>query len=171
MLSKEELEAYCKEYYLPVYKYCMSRLSNKEDAEDATQETFVIFSKKGHLIEENHIKAWLMATAHYVVLKEYRRRTYAKNKEETLKGETPELYNKIRTFEEDMVDYYIEKYIEDVYARLTDREKELFDLCSDGNLKTGQIAEILGVDAHACSMRKKRLKEKCREIMLEILFC
>ena len=46
----------------------------------------------------------------------------------------------------------------------------MFDLYSDGTLKTGQIAEILGLEPHACSMRKNRLKEKCREIMLEILF-
>ena len=63
LLSKEEVEVYCKEYYVPIYKYCMYFLSNKEDAEDATQETFVVFSKKGHLIDEEHIKMWLLRTA------------------------------------------------------------------------------------------------------------
>lgn len=170
MLSKEELEAYCREYYLPVYKYCTSRLSNKEDAEDATQETFVIFSYKGHLLEEKHISSWLLTTAHHMVLKEYKRRSIVKDKVCVFDEEMTELSRKVRNVEEDLVDYYIEKHIEDIYVRLSDREKELFDLCSDGTIKTGQIAQILGLDAHACSMRKKRLKEKCREIMLEILF-
>lgn len=170
MLSKEEVEAYCKEYYLPIYKYCMSRLSNKEDAEDATQETFVIFSKKGHLLEDKHIEGWLLTTAHHMVLKEYKRRSFVKDKECSFDEEMIELSKRVRTFESDLVDYYIEKHIEDIYERLSDREKELFDLYSDGNIKTDQIAQILGLDAHACSMRKKRLKEKCREIMLEILF-
>ena len=43
MLSKEELEAYSKEYYADVYRYCLCCLSNKEDAEDATQEVFARF--------------------------------------------------------------------------------------------------------------------------------
>ncbi len=170
MLSKEEQEAYCKKYYLLVYKYCLYALSNKEDAEDATQETFVVFSKKGHMLEERHIKPWLLSTAHNMVLKEYRKRTVAKNKLIVFDEEMTELSRKVRTFEEDIIDYYVVKYIEDVYARLSDREKELFDLYSDGTLKTAQIAQIMGLDSHTCSMRKTRLKEKCRDIMMEILF-
>lgn len=170
MLSKEDLENYCKEYYLLIYKYCMSRLSNKEDAEDVTQETFVIFSKKGHLLEERHIRAWLMATAHNLVLREYKKRSTDKDKVCVFSEQMTELSQRVRTFEDDLLDYYIEKHIEDIYERLSDREKELFDLCSDNTVKTGQIAQILGLEPHACSMRKKRLKEKCREIMLEILF-
>ncbi len=170
MLSKEELELYCKEYYVPVYRYCMSRLSNKEDAEDATQETFIIFSKKGHMLEKEHIKPWLFTTAHHMVLKEYKRRTAVHGKECSYDEEILELSRKFRSFEEDIVNYYAERYIEEVYARLSDREKELFDLFSDNTLKAGQVAQMLGMEIHACSMRKKRLKEKCRDIMMEILF-
>ncbi len=170
MLSKEELEAYCREYYATIYRYCLNRLSNKEDAEDATQETFAVFSRKGHLIEEFHIRPWLLTTAHHMVLKEYKRRSRAQDKECVYDEEILELSLKFRSLEEDIVDYYGERYIEEVYARLTDREKELFDLFSDNNIKTGDVAQMLGMDIHACSMRKKRLKEKCRDIMIEILF-
>ena len=68
MHTKEELEAYSKEYYLQIYKYCMSRLSNKQDAEDAAQDTFVVFSEKAHLLEDEHIQSWLFTTAHHMVL-------------------------------------------------------------------------------------------------------
>lgn len=170
MLSKEELEAYCREYYLPVYKYCMSRLSNKEDAEDATQETFVIFCRKRHILEEEHIKSWLYTTAHHMVLREYKKRSLKNDKEYVFDEQMTELSKKVRTLEDDLVDYYISKYIDDIYARLSIREKELFDLCSDNNLKSGQIAQLLGLDSHTFSMRKLRLKEKCRDIMTEILF-
>ncbi len=170
MLSKEDLEGYCKEYYLPVYKYCFSRLANKEDAEDATQETFSIFIEKADFLEKNNIKAWLFATAHHMVLKEYKRRAVERSNECVFDEELAELSLKVRKFEEDLVDNSIERYINEIYERLSDREKELFDLCRNGNLKIGQIADILGLEPHACSMRKKRLKERCREIMLEILF-
>lgn len=170
MLSKEELESLSKEHYPSVLRYCMSRLSKKHDAEDAAQETFAVFSEKGQILEKDHVKPWLITTAHHMVLKEYVRRSKEKDRECVFDENMTELSKKVRTFEEDLVDYYIDRYIKDIYARLSNREKELFDLYSDGTLKTGQIAEILGLEPHACSMRKKRLKEKCREIMLEILF-
>lgn len=170
MLSKEEVESYCKEYYVPIYKYCFYFLSNKEDSEDATQETFVVFSKKGHLIDEKHVRTWLFRTAHNMILRQYKKRYTKTNQECVFDEALLEASQKFISFEEEMVSYYGERHIEEVYSRLNDREKELFDLYSDGTLKTGQISNLLGVDPHTCSMRKKRLKEKCREIMLEILF-
>ena len=170
LLSKEEVEAYAEEYYASIYKYCIYFLSNKEDAEDATQETFVVFSRKGHLIEEEHIKMWLFRTAHNMILREYKKR-YTKTNRECVFDETLlEASRKFTSFEENMVSYYGERHIKEVYNRLSDREKELFDLYSDGTLKTGEISQMLGVEPHACSMRKGRLIEKCRDIMKEILF-
>lgn len=170
LLSKEEVEAYAEEYYIPVYKYCMFFLSNKEDAEDATQETFAVFSKKGHLIDEEHIKPWLLRTAHNMILREYKKRYTKTNKECVYDEALLEASRKFTSFEEDMVSYYGERHVKEVYSRLSDREKELFDLYSDGTVKTGEISKLLGLEPHACSMRKKRLIEKCRDIMKEILF-
>ena len=170
MLSKDELDGYCREYYSYIFNFCYSRLRNTEDAEDATQETFVAFSKKAHLLDSRHIKAWLATTAHYIILNEYRRRSQVAERDSDLKDEVKELSRKITTFEEGLVDCYIEKYVDEIYEKLNDREKMLFDLYSSGNMKTGEIAEIMGLEPHACSMRKKRLVEKCREIMIEILF-
>ena len=170
MLTKEKMEEYSREYYFPVYKYCMSKLSNRQDAEDAVQETFLVFSNKGHLLEEQHIKAWLFAVAHNMIMKEYKRRLVAKDKKIVFDEAMTEHSKKITTIEESLVDYYFERFKDEIYSRLTDKEKDLYDLYSDGNIKTGQIAQIMGLEPHACSMRKKRLKEKCREIMMEILF-
>ena len=170
MLSKEEVEAYAKEYYVPIYKYCLHFLSNKEDAEDATQETFVVFSRKGHLIDEEHIKMWLFRTAHNMILREYKRRYIKTNKECVFDEALLEASRRFTSFEEDMVSYYGERYINEVYNRLSDREKEVFDLYSDGTLKTAAISQILGIEPQASSMRKNRLKEKCRDILKEILF-
>ncbi len=170
MLTKEDVEIYSKEYYFPIYKYCMSKLSNHQDAEDATQETFMIFSQKGHMLEEQHIKAWLFAVAHNMIMKEYKRRLVAKDKKIIVDEAMTEHSKRIITIEESLVDYYFERFEDEIYSRLTDKEKLLYDLYSDGNIKTGQISQIMGLEPHACSMRKKRLKDKCKEIMLEILF-
>ena len=84
--------------------------------------------------------------------------------------EIKEFTCRTRSFEEELASYYLERNIKDIYARLSEKEKELFDLCIDGNIKTGEMAEILGLEPHTCSMRKKRLKEKCLDIMIDILF-
>lgn len=170
MLNKEELEAYCKEYYADVYRYCLCCLSNKEDAEDATQDTFVVFSKKGHLLDEIHIKPWLFRTAHHMILRAYKKRYTKTNKECVYDEALLEASRRVRTFEEDIVSYYGERYEKEVYERLSERDKEFFELYGDGFLKTGAIAQLLGLDPHACSMGKGRLIERCRDIMKEILF-
>ena len=170
MLSKEEIEVYSEEFYAPIFKYCMKRLSVKSDAEDAAQETFAVFSEKGHLLNPAHVKPWLLTTAHYMVLKEYQRRYVKKDKECYFDEEMTELSRKVRSFQDDLIDYYMESHLDEIYSRLNEREKEIFDLYSDGSMKTGEIAKLLGTDPHACSMRKKRVEEKCRDIMEEILF-
>lgn len=170
LLSDEKIEEYCKEYYSSILKYCMGFLSKKEDAEDATQETFAVFSQKGHLIDEKHVKLWLYRTAHYKILIEYKKRYMRKDNECGFSDELLEASDKFASLEENMISYYSERYTKEIYERLSDREKELFDLYNDGALKTGEISKILGLEPHACSMRKKRLIEKCRDIIREILF-
>lgn len=170
MLSKEELEAYCRKYYVTVYNYCFRYLSNKEDAEDATQNTFVVFNEKGPALEDQHVVLWLLRTAHYMVLKECKQRNRKNNNECVFDEEILEASQKFASLDDYIVSYYGERFAEEVYNRLPDKDKEVFDLYSDGTLKPGTISEILGIDISACSMRKKRLKEKCREILIEILF-
>ncbi len=170
MLSTDELESYCREYYSPIFRYCLFFLTNKEDAEDATQETFLVFSKKRHLLEEKHIGAWLYRTAHNIILREYKKRYLKTNKESPLTDKALEMFHKYESFEENMISYYMPRHLREIYERLDEKEKELFELCLDNRMKTAQIARILGIEPHACSMRKKRLKDRCREIMGAILF-
>ncbi len=170
MLTKEEMEEYSDKFYAHIFKFCMKRLCNKSDAEDATQETFVVFSHKGHMLNHEHVLPWLLTTAHHMILKEYQRRTVTKEKVCTFDEEMLTLSRKVRSFEEDMVDFYFERHLKEIYSRLNDREKEIFDLYSDGTKKTAEIAQLLGLEPHTCSMRKTRLEAKCRDIMLEILF-
>ncbi len=171
MLSKEQFEKYSKEYYNSVYKYCMYRLENKEDAEDITQDTFLIFSQKYHLIEdEKYVKAWLYDTAHNLILREFKKRQRKINKESVFDEDLLEGSIKCRRFEDDVVSLYGEKYENDVYESLSEKDKEDYELFTDGTIKPGEIAKLLNLEGHASSMRRKRLKERCREILSEILF-
>lgn len=170
LLSTEELDRYCREFYSPIFRYCMYFLTNKEDAEDVTQETFLIFSNKGQLLEERHIGTWLYKTAHNLILREYQKRRTKTDKETALEDKALELSHKYISFEENMISYYLPRHLKEIHSLLPDKDKKLFELCLDGTKKTAQIAQILGIEPHACSMRKKRLRIKCEEIMYKILF-
>lgn len=170
MLSREQMETYCKKHYGDIFKYCMYKLNNKEDAEDATQETFFVFSKKGHLVDEEHVRPWLFITAKYVVYRMYRNRKNELSRTTEFNEDMPELVRSFHSFEQDVIDLYSDRFIEYIYPRLTEKEKELYELYSEGTMKTAEMARILGIEPHNCSMRKKRLRERFRELMLEIMF-
>lgn len=170
MLNQEELAEFSKQHYPMVLKYCSKRLSNSEDAKDLTQEVFLVFTQKCHLIEEEHVVPWLFATAHKMLLREYKKHAQNSGRSFSYNESVDELAKKIKVIEDDIIDYYSEKYVDEIYSRLTPSEKKMFDLFSDGTIKTGEIAKIVDIEPHACSMRKKRLKEKCCDIMEEIIF-
>ncbi|MBQ3137073.1 MAG: sigma-70 family RNA polymerase sigma factor [Clostridia bacterium] len=170
MLSSEALEAYSEQYYSMILKYCTYKLSNKEDGEDAAQETFFVFSKKAHLLDEGHIKYWLIATANNIILREYKKRRLSMERYVAFDENMDELSRSCHTFQESLVDCYEDRFIREVYERLTDKEKEIYFLVNDNRVKTADAAKILGIEPHAFSMRKKRFKERYRELLRECLF-
>jgi len=170
LLNDKQMEAYARQYYNDIFRYCMWKLNNREDAKDATQEAFLVFSIKGHLIDEKHVRPWLYVTANYMVLRMYRKRQTEQGILKEYKDDVPELVQKLSSVEEDVIDLYGERYIEEIYSRFNEKERMLYDVFKECDGKTALMARALDITPHACSMRKKRLKDRCREIMLEIMF-
>lgn len=94
-----------------------------------------------------------------MVLKEYKRCIVAKDKECIFDENILELSRKARYFEENLIDCYIDQYIPETRSQLNESDKELLDLYSDGNSKTGKISQLLGIEPHTFSMRKNVLKK------------
>lgn len=171
MLSEEQLEAYSKEYYNVVYKYCMKYLGNKEDAEDATQTTFLEFSKKHeNIISEEHIKPWIYAVAKNIIMREYTKRKRKLGKESVFDEELFEGNMRCSRFEDGIVDVYGEKFEREIYESMSPGEREIYDLYTDDLLKPHEKAKILGISGHASSMKGHRLKERFRDKLKEKLF-
>lgn len=75
--AKEDLRAFTalyERYVDRVYRYCYSRLGNKEQAEDATSEVFLKAVAALHRYQDVLFAAWLFRIAHNVVVDVYRRR-------------------------------------------------------------------------------------------------
>ncbi len=170
LISKEEMDKICEEHYSYILKFCRSRLKSKEDAEDVAQETFLLLAEKAHIIEDRHLKAWLSSVAAKKIISMQAKRKKELERFTTFEEEMQGLEERATTLQSTIATEYAEKFINTAYSRLTDKEKILFDLVSDGMKKEGEIAEELGIADHACYMRKNRLIAKVKENIRELLF-
>lgn len=66
-MNKENFDNIVKQYYQLIYRYCLSRLSEPNAAQDCTQEVFLTFYKKIAVLEDDNILGWLYRTASNLV--------------------------------------------------------------------------------------------------------
>jgi RNA polymerase sigma-70 factor, ECF subfamily len=62
-------------YYPSLYRFAFSLTRNESEACDLTQETFLIWARKGHQVrDDSKVKSWLFTTLHREYLQKHRRR-------------------------------------------------------------------------------------------------
>ena len=75
MSADLEFEKLVKLYYRDLYRFGFSLTGSEADASDLTQETFYIWARKGHQLNDPaNVKGWLFTTLHREFLKICRRR-------------------------------------------------------------------------------------------------
>ena len=75
MSADLEFENLVKLYYRDLYRFGFSLAGSEADAADLTQETFYIWARKGHQLNDPaNVKGWLFTTLHREFLKICRRR-------------------------------------------------------------------------------------------------
>lgn len=63
-MTDSEFEIYARRYSDTVFRVALNILKNKEDSEDALQNTLIRFYKNAYKLKgEEHIKAWLIRVA------------------------------------------------------------------------------------------------------------
>lgn len=75
--SDLEFQALYDTYAVTLYQICILRLANKEDAEDAVQDTFIRAYTKMPLLPPEEAKAWLIRVA-VNLCKDYRKSIFRK---------------------------------------------------------------------------------------------
>ena len=137
-----------------LYRICLVMLKNSADAEDAVQETFIIYIQRSPAFKsESHRKAWLITVATNKCRDMLRYRTRHKTEsEELLNG------------------YAIEKEesgILDALMELPEKYKTPLMLFYIDQYKLDEISDIMGISLSAAKMRlsrgRKLLKEKYRK--------
>jgi RNA polymerase sigma-70 factor, ECF subfamily len=76
MDRETEFERLVNLYYQSLYRFAFSLTRQESDACDLTQETFYIWARKGHQLQDiSKVKSWLFTTLHREYLQRRRRST------------------------------------------------------------------------------------------------
>ena len=73
-MSQDDSEQIVARHYEPLYRFAFSLTRSEPDAWDLTQQTFYLWSTKGHQLRDvSKVKTWLFTTLHRVFLAGRRR--------------------------------------------------------------------------------------------------
>ncbi len=175
MITNERLEEICQEQYRAVFRYCVLQLRNNHDADDATQDVFLLLRQKSATLEDTNIKAWLYDVAQNFINR--KKAEYAKasclslNREDDLliieKNGGIEQTGEIEI--EEIDDEKILLLRDEAIASLSRDEAELYEEVYINKKTSAQIAQGKGISVHAVELRRCRLKAKLKKIAGESL--
>src|SRR5688572_6445725 len=75
MSQQTDFEKLVDLYYPSLYRFAFSLSRQESEACDLTQETFLIWARKGHSVRDGtKVKSWLFTTLHREYLQKHRRR-------------------------------------------------------------------------------------------------
>ncbi|MGZ8900974.1 MAG: RNA polymerase sigma factor [Limisphaerales bacterium] len=80
-------------YYTSLYRFAFSLTRQESEACDLTQETFLIWARKGHQVrDDSKVKSWLFTTLHREYLQKHRRRVrFPEIEVDSAESELPEI--------------------------------------------------------------------------------
>lgn len=159
-----------KRYYTNIYNLCLFKLSyDKADAENCTQEIFIVLINKWEKVQNKNIYPWLLKTTHYTI-KNYQRKKKTYDKVVSLQDciELPSDDGEVI----DLVisDGEIEEYKQRILAELSSDERELYKAYFEDKLSYAQIAEKMGLKYATVQARTIKLKNKLTESVKDT-FC
>lgn len=89
-------------YYQPLYKFAYSLSKSPDDASDLTQQTFLIWAEKGHMLRDpSKVKSWLFTSLYREFLRQNRRgqKVTAIDQEILQTKHDPDLVSSVRQME------------------------------------------------------------------------
>ena len=173
MIDKIKADLICKMHYESVHKFCVHQLKcNHFDADDVTQEVFVLFQQKADTLEDKNIKGWLFSTANLKVKEFYRKRGKEMDYIPIEYCEIEDTAADVCTMLEEHNNFDIEKidqYRDVIFRHLSNREKELYQKHYVERKSHSQIAEEMNTNAKNVSVMVSRLRKKIEFMELLVL--
>ena len=164
--SQLSFEALVATYYQPLYKFAYSLSKTPDDASDLTQQTFLIWAEKGHMLRDpSKVKSWLFTSLYREFLRQNRRgqKVTAIDQEILQTKHDPDLVSSVRQMEGNEALEALQE-LDEVY-------REPLTLFYLENLSYKEIAAVLDIPIGTVMSRlargkahlKSRLSEKIRK--------
>ena len=160
-IDKKTIEAMVQQYYKEIYRYCFSRLINKDSVEDVVQNVFLVMQEKSEELMPEHLRAWLYSVAQKKILEERRdevrrSRFIAYDMDMIAKDSTfiCDIIEEENTFDDGDVEAMKTRIIQ----MLTPEEQRLFEAIYEKHIKRREAAEQFGITENALNVRIYRLK-------------
>ena len=170
--SSEAFEARCAPYSAMVYRHCFQMLKNKEEAEDAAQETMLRAFRAFPRHNGTGVATWLFRIAHNICLDIFKSARY--RKEKTMLTNYTETYGDTPSTEKTPEQHYIQNeqstYILQAIQKLDLLDQTLLSLYYQQGLRYHELAQATGVSEGTVKSRLSRAKEKLRKRLGEDFF-
>lgn len=140
-------------YFQAVYRYCLKRSSDVQVAEDLSSEVFIKVMNKLHTYKVGNFPAWLFRIAHNVVVDYYR------------KQKTVVAIDKLQLTADTKMPSRVANrlLLDDIFAELTEEERELLTLRLELGLSAPEIAAQQGKTANSVRVQIYRLLKRLRD--------
>lgn len=140
-------------YFQRIYRYCLKRTNDVQQAEDLCSEVFITLYRKLDLYKGGHLAGWLFRIAHNIVIDHYRKQKQVIALDSVqLRGDS-QMAQSIAN----------QMLVEEMLSELSESERELITLRLDAGLSAPEIAEITGKSASAIRVQIYRLLKRLRD--------
>jgi len=149
-----------------IFNTCLKMIGNRQEAEEATQDTFLQIFHKLHQFEgRSAFKTWLFRIAYNFCLA--RRAKLAKRRER--EGEFAEEQGRqMDDFRSEMIEGDLSSKMQEAIARLKGEQRRIVILKFITGLTLAEISDVLGIKLSATKMRLYRSLESLKQAYLEI---
>ncbi|MDP3970804.1 MAG: RNA polymerase sigma factor [bacterium] len=147
-----------RHYVKRVFRFLLARTSNKELAEDLTQETFLTVLNKivNYTPSGAPFSSWLFQIAINHARMHFRKH---KNYQFTDIEAIAEILPNQPTYQQEWMDFYLALY------KLTDADQELLLMKYVDDMPNQNIAEVLGISENSCGVKLHRALKRLQNFL------
>lgn len=149
------------DYFQSVWGFCNTYLKDKEQAMDATQETFFkLYERLDDSYTKRNAVAFIYITAKNICMDILRRNKFKTEDSELLKDELPSE----DSFLEEIANQEMIRCVHTAINQLSGRSLEIATLALEGK-SNPEIADVLGISLNSVKSLKKEMYTKLRKII------
>ena len=147
-------------YYDEIFKFCLRRVNNQDEAYDITQDTFLALIDSYPRIESEKVRKWLYETAKNKIADYYR----TKNKRSEYEEESEELDTMSCSLYDAISGNHIEELRQKIISDLSEEELELYKDFYINNMSYEDLGKKYNVKKYVMYKRVSRLKALLKSI-------